>query len=752
MSVSRGRRRLLAGTVSLGAAAALAPLLPGCTRLPPPPAGDASTVAPSVFDIASVQQAVQRLLPAHAAQIHLHAVARDNAGDRFRVEARAGDVHVHATSPATLLTGLHWYLKYGANAHISWAGSQTRLPTRLPAMQAPLERATSLAHRFALNDTDDGYSGPYRQWSDWERLIDTLALQGVNEVLVTVGQEAVYHRLLQDFGYDDAQARAWIPAQAHQPWWLLQNMSGFGGPVSRRQLDKRIALGQRIAARLRELGMAPVFPGYFGTVPVDFARRNPGVRTVPQGLWCGFQRPDWLDPREAIFERVAGAFYQHQSALFGKAAMFKMDLLHEGGKSGDVALPDAARAVQGALLKAHPGAIWVILGWQKNPQQALLSGVDRARMLILDGVGDRYDSVVDREADWLSTPYAFGTIPNFGGHTTLGANGDRWCDKFPAWRDKPGSALAGTALMPEGAYRDAAASELFGELAWRQNAPDLERWFADYAQLRYGGKDDHAAAAWRALADTAYRLRAKGFSEAHDSLFCARPSLQARTAASWSPEQIAYDPLRFQAALPELLAVNPALRDSDAYRYDLVDIARQCLSNAARLSLPALRHAYEQRDRAAFTRLCERWLAAMRLSERLLATHPAFMLGPWLEQARAWGEDDDERARFEYDARSILSTWGARVHADGSGLHDYANREWSGLMAGLYMKRWERYFEVLDDAFATTARPRPIDWFAMEDSWARARDRYPTTPQGDAVAIAREVSAMLGGAVAGIPN
>ena len=48
----------------------------------------------------------------------------------------------------------------------------------------------------------------------------------------------------------------------------------------------------------------------------------------------------------------------------------------------------------------------------------------------------------------------------------------RWAERFTAWRDKPGSRLAGTAYMPEAAERDPAAFELFGELAWRERPVD----------------------------------------------------------------------------------------------------------------------------------------------------------------------------------------------------------------------------------------------------------------------------------------
>ena len=96
-----------------------------------------------------------------------------------------------------------------------------------------------------------------------------------------------------------------------------------------------------------------------------------------------------------------------------------LDLLHEGGNAGDVPVGEAAKAVETALRTAHPDAIWAILGWQTNPSTDLLKAVDSSRMLIVDGLSDRYTTVTDRESDWGATPYAFGSIWNFGGHTPV---------------------------------------------------------------------------------------------------------------------------------------------------------------------------------------------------------------------------------------------------------------------------------------------------------------------------------------------
>jgi alpha-N-acetylglucosaminidase len=726
------RRSILGSAASLSAFA----VLRGSTSAeggsePRPAAAPASAQGPA-------EAALRRVLPHHADQVDV--VLSPGPGDWFRVGGRTGRITVEATSPASALTGVHWYLKYTAGVDVAWPGSSlSRLPSRLPAPGRELYRDAVVADRFAFNDTHEGYTGPYRGWTEWEREIDLLALHGVNEVLVTVGQEAVYHRALREFGYTGEELLAWFPAPGHQPWWLLQNMSAFGGPVPRHLLDAREELARRVLGRIRELGMRPVLPGWFGTVPNGFAERNPGAHTVPQGDWINaFPRPDWLDPRDEHFARLGESFYRHQDALYGTAGHYKMDLLHEGGTAGDVPVPDAARGVLAALSAARPEAVWVLLGWQQNPPREVVGAVERDRLLVVDGLSDRYEGL-DREQRWLGAPYAFGTIHNFGGHTTLGANTGVWVERFPAWRAKPGSKLRGIALMPEGMGTNPAANELFAELAWRAGPTDHERWFAAYADRRYGGPDPHARAAWEVLRRTVYSMPDGEWSEAQDGLFAARPSLTASSAAAWSPKGMRYDAAAFEGALDELLLVDPRLRETDAYRFDVVDVARQALANRGRTLLPRIKAAFAGGDRAALRRLSGWWLDAMELLDDLLGSDARFMLGPWLEQARGWGADDAEAARLEFDARTIITVWGPRKAADDGTLHDYANREWAGLVRGFYLPRWRRFLDSLDDALASGGEPAPIDWFALEDAWTRGRERYATRPQGDPHHLATRV-------------
>jgi alpha-N-acetylglucosaminidase len=702
------------------------------------------TVAPATamaaFDVTPARNVVQRLLPAHSAQITLVDLTTPTGRDEYRISGTAGAVRVEGTSPATLLAGVGTYLKKVARIDIGVVGnSLSRLPTTLPAVASTIVRPALVGHRFALNDTEDGYAGAYRTFAELQRLVDVLALNGYNEVFVQVGAEYPYYAAMQQFGYAPADMLAWIPAPLHQPWFLLQNISGFGGPISQQLLTARANTGAQLTSYLRSLGMRPVLPGYFGTVPADFASRNAGAVVVPQGNWVGFPRPGWLAPTNTFFPRVAAAFYAAQKAKFGTNSMFKMDLLHEGGNPGTVNLTAAAGAVQTAMSTAYPGSTWVMLGWLSNPRSDVLAGVDKTRTLIVDGISDR--AARNRESDWGNTPYTFGSIPNFGGNSTIGANTTAWLSRFTQWRTKTGSRLAGIAYMPESSLADPVLLELFGDLAWE---PDLNQsdWFSSYAARRYGGADTNAAAAWDHLRRGPYSPPPSDtLSQSQDSLFSARPSLTATTASVYNPTSMRYDPATTRSALNSLLKVPTALRATDAYRYDIVDVARQVLANRSRELLPQIKIAYDTRNLSSFRSLTTQWNTEMALLDRVTGADARFMIGPWIAAARAAEVTTAGKNQLEYDARSIVTTWGPRAAAT-AGLHDYASREWSGLISGLYAPRWAQYFATLDTALANNTTPASVDWFAMEDAWAKSSNIYPTTPSGDAFTLAQQVAAL----------
>lgn len=172
----------------------------------------------TTFDAAAARSALHRLLPAWQAQFTLVAPNR-RTGTRYCITGTRGHIVVAGTSSAAILAGVETYLQRVAHVSIGWPGnSLARLPAILPAPEQPIERRALVPNRYALNDTDSGYANAYSDWSAWQHKIDLLALHGYNEVFVSVGAADVYRLTFRQFGYSDAEIRAWIPAPAHQPW------------------------------------------------------------------------------------------------------------------------------------------------------------------------------------------------------------------------------------------------------------------------------------------------------------------------------------------------------------------------------------------------------------------------------------------------------------------------------------------------------------------------------------------------------
>lgn len=687
---------------------------------------------------------LERVIGAAAAsQIRL-AIRQDApAAESFTISGSNGNVLIEATTPSALTQGAGWYLKYVVHADFVLRGRLPSLPATLPGPPEPIHRSASVPHRYAFNDTNDGYTDPYLPWADWENELDLLALHGVNEVHVTVGSDYVYYVLLQHYGYSPAELRRWIPDPSHQPWWVLQNLSGSDPAISEQVLAERAALGRKIADRARELGITPVFPGYWGTVPTDFATRNAGADVVQQREFFGYARPGWLNPASPLFAQVAADYYALSADVLGVSSMYKMDPLHEGGVLGHIDLSAAAAAIEHALQTAHPGATWALLAWIDNPSPALIAGIaDKSHLLLLASEADRYPTW-DSARRWSDVPYALGSIYNFGGRTIIGANlatiVDRW---FTDLAGSNAAQLRGVAMLPESWTSNPVAAELMSELPWHATRFVLDDWLRAYAQGRYGTLDAHASAAWSMLGATAYSTLPDGTGEGNDSLFNARPALDVTAVTCCAYGRMRYSRPDLERAWQELLLVAPSAKQSFNYRFDLTDLTRQVIVNRARALLPLIRRAYEVRNEAQFGILTRRWLALMDLADQVEGSHEAFMLGPRIDHARGSGATPDEQATRVRNAVRLVTNWGTREGSE-AGLHDYANRDWNCLTRTYYRVRWETFFDDLRRQLA--GLPATVtDWFALGEDFANADlSACASTPTSDIVEIADDVRVAL---------
>jgi alpha-N-acetylglucosaminidase len=701
---------------------------------------DAQTVRPA-------EEVLRRVMPGLAPQIHLELRAAKDGRDSFRVSGTKGNIHVQAATIPTLLFGVNWYLRYVAHMDVTTNGVQLGRPgVLLPAVLEPIEKPALYKWRYALNENTDGYTSPYWDEARWRREIDVLALTGINAVLIERGADLIYYEMFHDAGYSDEAIRKWITQPAHQNWQLMGNMCCFIEPISMELLKKRAESAKKLMSMLRELGMLPVLPGYYGMVPADFATVKPGAHVVAkQGEWNGFTRPGWLDPRDANFKTLAASFYKHQHELYGDSAIYDMEIFQEGGAAGDVPKGEAAKRIQAALKGAHPEALWMMMAWQDNPMPEVMSAVDPTHVLVADIEQGRIPRD-NRDEMFHGAQWLYGGLWEFGGRTTLGAPLYDYAERMPEMAAKPGNHIVGTALFTEGLDTNPFAFELYNEMAWHSEPVDLSQWTNEYTVHRYGMRDVHAEKAWQVLLKTAYGYRAGDGTvntgekdAAHDDLFSAQPSLTTIHAATWSPDKMHYNAEDLKPALTELLQVAPELRESETYRFDLADLSRQVLANESRAMLPKIKAAYEAGDQKTFVALTDRWLLRMRLMDSLLQTNQYFLLGRWLQLVPAWASSAEEKKQLNYDARSILTTWGDRK-ASEFGLHEYANRDWAGLTGDYYLPRWKMYFDSLLVSMDTQTKPKAIDWYGYGDAWNRKTDGYTDVPVGQTYGAAMRIA------------
>lgn len=646
-------------------------------------------------------------------------IARDGR-ERFSIEARGGKPCITGSTMSAATAGVNWYLNHYARINLAWnRPSEDFSRFKMPLPKTAEVHDCAVPYRYYLNYCTFSYSMSTWTWERWEREIDWMALHGVNMPLQIVGLDVLWRNILtRHYGYSPEEAAAFIAGPCFQAWWGMNNIEGWGGPNPEWWYERQYYLANKILERQRQLGIEPVLPGYSGMVPSNFQEKT-GIAAIEQGTWCGFTRPYILDPNSEGFAQVSRVYYDELEKLMGQSAYYSMDPFHEGARTSGVDVPAAYRSIRNAMVEANPAGKWVIQQWQwSKAQRNVLDQVEPGRLIVLDLFSDGNYHV----EDYKDHETVYCSLANFGGRTGLFGRLNKmaatWQQALQSKANVKGIGSAAEAIEQVPVNYD-----LLFELPWMATAPDMKAWIRDYARARYGKENKNAEEAWEIMLETALNCT-DGRQGPHEAIMCARPALKVKSASSWGSAKLFYDPLKLRQAARKLL--NAKLQGNN-YTYDLIDITRQVLTDYSIVLLDSVRSAHERADSTAFNAYKSQFLGLIEDVDALLACHPSFMVGEWTQMARDIadempGIEEDQADWLELNnARTLITTWGARRNSEKGGLRDYSYRQKSGILRDLYLKRWQRWFDA--------GMPDNIDWFQMEWDWAHnASLRYPTTP------------------------
>ncbi|MEJ7823161.1 MAG: alpha-N-acetylglucosaminidase C-terminal domain-containing protein, partial [Chitinophagaceae bacterium] len=171
--------------------------------------------------------------------------------------------------------------------------------------------------------------------------------------------------------------------------------------------------------------------------------------------------------------------------------------------------------------------------------------------------------------------------------------------------------------------------------------------------------------------------------------------------------------------------------------FDAVDVSRQVLANYASDVQQQIAEDFKNKNINAFKNNAARFIELIADMDDLLSTRKDFLLGNWLEASKSWGTNKEERKLYEKNARNLITLWGDK----NSRLHEYACKQWSGLLNGFYKKRWEQFFKYIQSEMGKNKEP-DLDHIEQqlknwEWQWVNGQEFYTTIPKGDAVAKAK---------------
>ncbi len=697
----------------------------------------------------AARRLARRIVPEAAHRFTFEEIG-DSAGyDVFELESRRGKIAVRGNSANAMAVALNHYLKYYCRTSVSWyADDPVQLPDELPAVPRKVRRTARVQHRFFLNYCTFGYTMPWWQWREWERFIDWMALNGVNMPLAITGQEAIWLKVWTRLGLPEDEVLRYFTGPAHLPWHRMTNFDHFQGPLPQSFLDHQEQLQQHIVGRERELGMTPVLPAFAGHVPKALTQVYPKAKISRMSSWGGFDdryRSYFLDPLDSLFSVIQKAYLEEQTRRYGTDHIYGADPFNEiESPSWD---PDYLATVSGTIYRTmcevDPQAQWLQMTWLfyfdsghwTGPRiNAFVNGVPRNRMVLLDYFAENVE-LWKRTEHYYGQPYLWCYLGNFGGNTMLDGNFHETGRRIENVLRNGGPNCWGIGSTLESFDTNPFMYEYVFEKAWSQPLPD-SLWVAALADRRLGRADAAYRAAWQLLTDSVYtRCAALG----RGAVTNARPGLKGNGNWTTNPA-IPYANRTLYHIWERMLQAQPVRQPRDAYLYDVVNIGRQVLSNHFATLRDRYIGAYHRRDLNVMRTEARRMLTLLDDLDRLLACHSAFSMHRWVEQASAFGKDEDEQAYYRRNARTLLTTWGER----GQSLNDYANRSWSGLTAAYYAGRWRLF---LDGTLQAVSEGRDFDERAFheqvldfEAAWADHGQLPPARPQTDGIALARQLA------------
>lgn len=688
---------------------------------------------------------IKRILPAHYSHFKVKFIPKNGDKDVFELESKNGRIEISGTDGVSIASGLYYYLKNYANCQITWNGTNLKLPSLLPVVPHKVRKNTPYDYRYYLNYCTFSYSMSWWTWERWEKEIDWMALHGINLPLALTGQNAVWYRVYKELGFTDQDLKSFFPGPTYFGWFWMGNIDGIGGPLPKSFMDNQEKLQKQILERERSLGMTPILPAFTGHVPPSFKEKFPNAK-LKMIEWGGRYHTNLLDPTDPLFQRIGSMFMRDQIQTFGTNHLYSADTFNENTPptNDSTFLSNVSGIVYKSMSSVDSEAVWVMQGWLfvNNPKfwqpaqiNALFNAVPDKKIIVLD-LWSETRPVWSRTNAYYGKPWIWCMLLNFGGNVGMFGKMDVVASgPSKALNSKESGEMRGLGLTPEGIEQNPVMYELMMDNVWRKDSINLNTWLNGYVRQRYGKFLPEAYSAWQVLRKTVYN--GAGSQGAPESILTGRPTFNKDSR--WTGTALDYDPKDLLPAWKLLINCSTQLKNSDGFQYDIVDLTRQVLANYADQLQQQIAVDYKNKNLESFKVNSNKFLNLLDDIDRLLLTRKDFLLGKWVNDAGRMGTNKEEKLQFERNAKTLITLWSDK---DAS-LHEYACKQWAGMVKSFYKPRWEQFFTY---AISCLKENKTFDekWFdgKMKDwewAWVNSQEKFTEIPSGNSVESANDL-------------
>jgi len=694
---------------------------------------------------------IRRVLPVHAADFLIKEIPAENGHDVFEVKAApGGKILLSGNNGVSMATAFNWYLKEIALVSYDWqADKPLVIQGKLPVPASPIHKTCLARERFFNNTCTFGYTFAYWNIKQWQRFIDWMAMNGVNRPLMMAGQEAVWLNVWKSFGMTEEQVCSYFPAPAHLPWHRMANMDKWGGPLPLSYIKSQCSLQKEILIQCRALGMKPILSAFAGHVPEQLKTLRPkaNITQIAPG-WGGMEAKYttyFLDPTDSLFAEIQKRFLTEQTRLYGTDHLYSADPFNEitppSWEAGYLA--KVGKTIYETMSTVDQQAVWYQMSWTfyfdsehwTQPRlSAMIHAVPQGKLIFLDYVCEE-EEYFRKSENFHGAPFIWNYLGNFGGNMYFVAPINKVLNRLSKLPYE--TACAGVGSTLEGLNVNPVIYEMVLEMPWRENETvNADSLISHYAERRVGRKDKAVTDAWIRLRQNVLVDSAVAIWN-HSIVFQVSPVMDLNKSFWSTSPKIPYKNRELVLALNRMFEASEISRQTDSYRFDVVNLTRQALGNYGMVLHRNMILAYEQKNLQGFRNYSSQFIRLGFELDSLLGTRHEFLLGKWLNDAKCKGTTPAEQKYFERDAREIITTW----HKAGGGLTDYSNRQWNGLISSYYIPRWIEFITKLEESIATG---KPFDekafasWCGIfEQNWVDNNNQvFPVNEHGNAVKLA----------------